>query len=170
MASMSRYAAAMPRPAGTPIGLKLTGTARTLSRAFDAALAAAGGSLPVWLVLMSLKTRSRASQRELAAAIGIQGATLTHHLNAMESEGLLTRRRDPANRRVHLVELTERGEVAFHRMREAAVAFDAKLRTGLSAEEINQLAALLDRLVQNVSETGSRTGPQLQHGALIHDG
>lgn len=138
-----------PRP---PIGLQLASTARTVSRAFDATLAAAGGSRPTWLVLMTLKSRPVANQRELAAAVGIEGATLTHHLNAMESDGLLTRRRDPRNRRVHLVELTELGESAFHRLREAAVAHDRQLRTGLDAADLEHVARLLDRLGANVTE------------------
>lgn len=133
-----------------PIGLHLTRTARVLSRAFDDALAAAGGSVPVWLVLLSLKTQRLANQRHLAEAIGIQGATVTHHLNAMEADGLVTRRRDPTNRRVHLVELTEAGEALFQRLRAAAVAFDRQLRTGLADEDVATLAHLLDRLCNNV--------------------
>lgn len=144
----------MQRPTASPIGLRLARTAKTVSRAFDDALAAAGGSLPSWLILISLKSKQLANQRALAAAVGIQGATLTHHLNAMEAEGLLTRRRDPANRRVHLVELTEEGEAAFHRMRTAAVAFDQRLRLGLDDEEIGRLEGLLDRLCANVTDGG----------------
>lgn len=141
----------MPRPAETPIGLHLASTARAVSRAFDTALTAAGGSRPTWLVLMSLKARPVANQRELAAAVGIQSATLTHHLNAMETDGLLTRRRDPTNRRVHLVELTEEGEAAFHRLRDAAVAHDRRLHAGLEAADVDQLRGLLDRLRSNVT-------------------
>src|SRR6185437_12511572 len=107
----------MPRPERPPVGLHLARVARDASRAFDAALAAAGGSLPAWLVLISLKRSPRASQRELAEAVGIQEATLTHHLNAMEASGLLTRRRDPGNRRVHVVELTVAGDELFGRLR-----------------------------------------------------
>ena len=40
-----------------PIGLRLAQASRTVERAFDAALAEAGGSLPVWLVLLNLKVR-----------------------------------------------------------------------------------------------------------------
>ena len=54
----------------------------------------------MWLVLLNLKTRRLANQRELAEAVGIREATLTHHLNAMEAGGLITRRRDTANRRI----------------------------------------------------------------------
>ena len=141
----------MGRPAREPLGLHLTKVSRTVSRAFDDALAGAGGSLPVWLVLISLKSGQLASQRELADAVGIQGATLTHHLNAMESAGLVTRRRDPENRRQHLVELTPDGDALFQRMRATAVAFDERLRTGLTQSEVGQLETLLTRLGENVS-------------------
>ena len=141
----------MPRPAHTPIGLNLARTARLVSRAFDDALAQAGGSVPRWLVLISLKTQPVRNQRELAEAVGIREATLTHHLNSMDEEGLITRRRDPANRRVHLVELTEAGEAAFQRMRGAATAFDQRLRSGLSGDDVAQLEALLGRLAANVT-------------------
>ena len=41
--------------------------------------------MPVWLVLVSLKARSHGTQRNLAEAMGIEGPTLTHHLNRMEA-------------------------------------------------------------------------------------
>lgn len=141
----------MSRPAHEPLGLHLTRVSRTVSRAFDDALAEAGGSLPVWLVLISLKSGQRASQRELAGAVGVQGATLTHHLNAMESAGLVTRRRDPDNRRLHLVELTPEGDALFLRLRAAAAAFDQRLRADLSDSEARQLETLLARLRDNIS-------------------
>jgi MarR family transcriptional regulator for hemolysin len=141
----------MSRPAREPLGLYLTRVSRVLSRAFDDALAEAGGSLPVWLVLISLKSGQLASQRELADAVGIRGATLTHHLNAMESAGLVTRRRDPENRRLHLVELTPQGDALFFRMRDAAMAFDQRLRAGLSQPDVDQLEELLARLRDNVA-------------------
>ncbi|HWC86401.1 MAG TPA: MarR family winged helix-turn-helix transcriptional regulator [Solirubrobacteraceae bacterium] len=148
------------RPVRPPVGLHLTRAARGVGRAFDDALAQAGGSLPVWLVLLSLKTRRVANQRELALAVGIREATLTHHLNAMEAEGLLTRRRDERNRRIHVVELTEGGEAAFLRLRDAAVAFDRRLREGISAQEIAGLEAVLDRLVANAgAQAGSASLP-----------
>ncbi|MFD8500238.1 MarR family winged helix-turn-helix transcriptional regulator [Amycolatopsis sp. NPDC059657] len=141
----------MPPPVTTPIGLVLTKAAKTASRAFDQSLAAAGGSQPIWQILMSLKTARRANQRELAEDVGIQGATLTHHLNGMETAGLVTRRRDPDNRRVHLVEITDEGERLFHRLATAAIAHDKRLRAGLSDAEISTLTALLTRLSDNAS-------------------
>src|ERR1700746_3492937 len=114
----------MPQPFRVPIGLCLNQAARTVERAFDEALAEAGGTLPVWLILLNLKIRKPGTQRELAEAVGVREATLTHHLNAMDARGLITRTRDAANRRVQVVTLTETGEAAFLRLREAAITFD----------------------------------------------
>jgi MarR family transcriptional regulator, transcriptional regulator for hemolysin len=146
------------RPSRPPIGLQLARAARLVSRAFDGALGEAGGSLPVWLVLLNVNVRPGASQRELAAAVGVREATLTHHLNSMEAAGLLVRRRDEANRRVHVVELTEAGQAAFVRLRKAALAFDRRLRRGIADEQADELEQVLDRLVANVG-TGQAGAP-----------
>jgi MarR family transcriptional regulator for hemolysin len=141
----------MARPESAPLGLRLAQAAKEVSRAFDGALAAAGGSRPVWLVLLSLTSRTAASQRELAEAIGIRGPTLTHHLDVMETAGLVTRRRDPANRRVQLVALTPAGHAMFLRLRDAVAAFDQGLRRGFSEPDIAAIEQFLDRLRANVS-------------------
>ncbi|MBV9413595.1 MAG: MarR family transcriptional regulator [Solirubrobacterales bacterium] len=139
------------RPTRPPLGLSLARAARVVSRAFDEALGEAGGSLPTWLVLLNLKIGRAANQRRLAEAVGVTEATLTHHLNAMETAGLVTRRRDPDNRRIHVVELTDAGEAAFQRLREAATAFDRRLRRGVSADEAAALEGVLSRLAANVA-------------------
>ncbi len=147
-----KYDLAVPAPSAQPIGLALSRSARVVSLAFDEALAQAGGSRPTWLIMISLKSRPGASQRELAGLVGIQDATLTHHLNAMESTGLVTRRRDPENRRVHVVELTEAGEAMFRRLRGSAAAFDARLREGLSDADVAAARGYLERLAHNVGQ------------------
>jgi MarR family transcriptional regulator, transcriptional regulator for hemolysin len=144
----------VPVPAGfpLPIGLRLSQVARIVGRSFDEALAAAGGSLPVWLILLNLKVFRPDTQRKLAEAVGITEATLTHHLNAMDKMGLITRTRDASNRRIQLVNLTDKGDEAFFRLRGAAVAFDAKLKTGLEESDLSTLTTLLDRLSANVAD------------------
>lgn len=141
-----------------PIGLQLSQAARVVGQAFDEALAEAGGSLPVWLVLLNLIAGQPANQRELAAGVGIREATLTHHLNAMERAGLITRARDAANRRIHVVTVTPAGQQLFERLREAATAFDRRLTRGVPAAERARTAQVLDRLVANVGG-GARLAP-----------
>jgi MarR family transcriptional regulator, transcriptional regulator for hemolysin len=139
----------MSPPRQQPIGLALAATAKRLGRAFDDALAEVGGSRPVWLILLALKVQPPQTQRELAAAVGIEGATLTHHLDAMQRAGLIKRERLPENRRVQRVELTKDGERTFLRLREAAVKFDARIRTGLSDADVDRLRGLLATLDAN---------------------
>ncbi|MBA8878516.1 MarR family winged helix-turn-helix transcriptional regulator [Phyllobacterium myrsinacearum] len=135
--------------AHTPIGLLVTRTAKTVARTFDDALAAEGGSISVWLVLLALVRGGHRMQSELADEVGIQGPTLTHHLNGMEDAGLLVRKRAPDNRRIHLVELTETGRTMFHRLRNVALAYDARLRADVTEDEMNVLRSLLERLAVN---------------------
>lgn len=146
-------------PSFEPLGLEVARTAKVLSRAFDDALAAAGGSLPQWLVLVSLKAQRHGMQRELAEAVGVEGPTLTHHLNRMEASGLVRRTRDGANRRVQRVELTDEGEAAFDRWRGAVVAFDHRLRSGLADHEAQALSDLLGRLRRTFENATNEEAP-----------
>jgi MarR family transcriptional regulator for hemolysin len=69
----------------------------------------------------------------------------------MEVAGLVTRRRDPNNRRVHHVALTDQGEQLFAALRGHVAAFDAALRTGLREGDLVELRRLLDHLAANVA-------------------
>ncbi len=139
------------RPQQEPIGLEVSRTGRLLHRAFDEELAAAGGSLPVWLIVTALKRSDHTMQRHLATTIGIEDATLTHHLNRMERSGLVVRQRDPDNRRNQTVTLTDEGEALFATLLTAVLAFDRRLRAGFTAAELDVLRGLLGRLRANVS-------------------
>jgi MarR family transcriptional regulator, transcriptional regulator for hemolysin len=135
------------RPPSPPIGLRLARTARTVSQAFERAMAEAGGSASTWQVLLLVRSGSWETQSALAGELGITGATLTHHLNALEGQGLVRRWREPGNRRNQHVELTDPGRELFGRLRHVAVEHDARLRSRMTEAEAEQLGALLDRLL-----------------------
>ena len=143
----------MPSPpaATQPIGLRLTRTARVVSQAFERAMAEAGGSAAAWQVLLLVRSRQWGQQSELAEAMGVTAATLTHHLNALERRGLVRRWREDGNRRSVRVELTEDGVALFDRLRAVAVRHDRRLRSGLTAEETDTLAVLLDKLQSGIA-------------------
>lgn len=138
-------------PTAEPIGRVLDTTAKQLSRAFDQELAEAGGTRPGWLILLALKRQRWRTQQEVAAAVGIEGPTLTHHLDALEKGGLIQRSRDPDDRRVMRVELTKAGEELFLRLAKTALSFDQRLRRGVSDEELDGVRSVLARLRANAA-------------------
>lgn len=139
-------------PTETPLGLLMSQVGRTLERSFDDALAQAGGTRPTWLIMIAIISGRGTTQSALAEAVGITGATLVHHLDRLEQAGLVQRQQDPSNRRVRTLALTEDGRDAFFRLREAAMAFDARLRSGISERDQATLRRLLDRLRTNATE------------------
>jgi MarR family transcriptional regulator, transcriptional regulator for hemolysin len=145
------------KPRTTPIGLQLATTAKAVSRAFNDRLAEAGGSLPTWLILSSLKGDAWRTQLDLARAVGIEGPTLTRHLDGLEEQGLVRRVRDAADRRAVNVELTPAGERLFDELRQAVVGFNRRLTAGLSETDLDSARKTLDRLNENVK----RSAPSL---------
>jgi MarR family transcriptional regulator for hemolysin len=138
-------------PTRPPVGLQLARTARTVSQAFERAMAEAGGSASTWQVLLLVRSGQWGTQSRMAEAMGVTGATLTHHLNGLEAQGLVRRWREPGDRRAQNVELTAEGLALFDRLRGVAAAHDGRLGAGLDEAELEQLASLLERLRANVS-------------------
>jgi MarR family transcriptional regulator, transcriptional regulator for hemolysin len=146
-------------PGGTPIGIVVAQTAKAMDRAFDDALGAAGGTRATWLVLLAVKSGQARTQGAIADRVGIRSPTLTHHLDRMERDLLVTRERHSDNRRVQRVELTDRGHALFSELRKAAVGFDQRARAGITDDEIETARGVLDRLRENVgAPAGSGSG------------
>jgi MarR family transcriptional regulator for hemolysin len=144
------------RPASRPLplGLHLARAARAVSQAFDRSMAAAGGSAATWQVLLLVRSGEWSTQSQLARAMGITGATLTHHLKALEVDGLVRRWREPDNARVQRMELTPQGAAMFERLRDVAQRHDERLRAALTPGEADQLRAILDRLDAGLHAAG----------------
>jgi MarR family transcriptional regulator for hemolysin len=143
------------RPDGPPLGLLLATTSKAVGRAFNGALAESGGSIPIWLILNALKSEPRRTQLDLARAVGIEGPTLTRHLDGIEQAGLVRRQRGTPDRRAVQVELTRAGHVLHGRLLKAVIGFNQQLRSGLSADDVETLRRLLLRLQENVGGTSS---------------
>ncbi|HEX3286784.1 MAG TPA: winged helix-turn-helix transcriptional regulator, partial [Mycobacterium sp.] len=79
------------QPAQMPIGMLVARVGKALDRAFDEALAVAGGTRPAWLILLAVKSGAGTTQTELAKHVGISGPTLIHHLDRLESTALVAR-------------------------------------------------------------------------------
>src|SRR5205823_12041372 len=117
------------------LGRRLALTAKAMREDFDTALSAVGGSLSTWIVLRHAQSGTGFSQRELAAALAIEGSTLVRHLDRLEAAGLIERKRDPVDRRVTRVTVTAEGQRHLQAMTEVADRSEREVRRVVTRDE-----------------------------------
>ncbi|WP_350349439.1 MarR family winged helix-turn-helix transcriptional regulator [Agromyces sp. G08B096] len=144
-----------------PIGMALWDATQVVHREFERILADHGGNRATWFIFLALDGADHPTQRELARAVGISDATLTHHLRNLEDRGLVERTRDPDDRRVQCIEFTAEGRAAFTRMRDDAVAFDRRLRAELGADATAALIDALEVLTTSIGDAGTTPPPPI---------
>jgi MarR family transcriptional regulator for hemolysin len=147
------------RPVLEPLGRQLVFTAKSLREAFEDVLAAAGGSLPSWVVLSTLADIGCVNQAALAGHVHLEGATITHHIDRLEAAGLVRRQLDPADRRVRLLELTEAGAELHARLLEAAIELQGVVMAGLTADDRAALARCLAVIQANLAASAAPPPP-----------
>jgi MarR family transcriptional regulator for hemolysin len=137
-------------PSGSPLlGRQLAWAAKATRAEFDARLGEVEGSLTAFVVLRLADEAPGGlalSQRQLAERMGIEGPTLVRHLDRLEKEGLIERRRDTRDRRVTRITVTPAGSRRLGALRKVAEAMDAEILTLLGQETYDVLARALDRL------------------------
>jgi len=88
------------------------------------------------------------SQKQLGEALNIDANNLVLLLNDIELDDRITRERDPADRRRHVVVITKQGEKALSRAEELLETLEDDIFTGLDAVERATLRTLLSRSLE----------------------
>ncbi|MEU2109323.1 MarR family winged helix-turn-helix transcriptional regulator [Streptomyces sp. NPDC019507] len=96
--------------------------------------------------LMLLGKSGFMSQQALAAALSVDPSVMVAILNDLESARLVERRRDPSDRRRHIVAITEAGRRQLARAQEAVAEVEQGLFADLTPEEVAALRGLLARV------------------------
>ncbi len=107
-----------------------------------------GVKLRQLMLLSYLRYGAPALQQQLCEALWLDANNCVLLLNELEDMGYIERRRDPADRRRHVVELTDEGRAALERAERAQESLGDELFAALSEEERATLRSLLGRALE----------------------
>jgi DNA-binding MarR family transcriptional regulator len=110
------------------------------------ALEATGLTIRQGITLMHLTESGPIGQQALVEAIGVDPSGLVAVLNDLERDALVERRRDPSDRRRHIVVITDAGAAVLTKVDNALTAVERELLIHLDADEIATLHRLLSRI------------------------
>lgn len=137
---------------------------RRMNVAYGRQTAELGMSNAEWEVLKALVLAGdpyRLGPGDLAKRLGLTPAAMTHRIDRMVAEGLVTRERDENNRVRVIVGITEEGRAKWLEVLRKATVFEEELLQDLSADERAQLGEMLTRLLRRVERTQPDAGGRL---------
>jgi len=131
---------------------------RRMNVAYGRQVAELGISNAEWEVLKALVLVGkpyRLGPGDLAKRLGLTPAAMTHRIDRMVAEGLVTRERDETNRVRVNVELTQDGRGKWLEAMRMAAGFEAELLQDLSSQELASLGAMLACVLRRVDSRAS---------------
>jgi DNA-binding MarR family transcriptional regulator len=120
---------------------------RVAARQLSDRLAGTGLKPPEAVILITLRDLGPMSQQALGDRLHVDPSNLVAFLNSLENDGLVVRRRDPEDRRRHIVEITERGIERSPTCFGPVATLDDELLIGLSDDEKEELRDMLARVL-----------------------
>jgi DNA-binding MarR family transcriptional regulator len=110
-------------------------------------------------ILIALAEGSHETQGSIADALGYDRGQLVGLLDELEERGLVGRRRDPADRRRHIVQLTAEGKRTLEQLRSLSRRLADEFLAPLDEDERATLHALLLRLAEEHEPRCPKTTP-----------
>jgi DNA-binding MarR family transcriptional regulator len=129
-------------------GFLLGRLGKIVSRRFTKALEDTGLKPPQAAVLMTLRDRGSMTQQALGDLLHVDASNLVGILNELEDNGWALRRRDPVDRRRHIVEISDEGKKRVAPIEQIVTGVEDQLLGVLDARERKQLQGLLARVVE----------------------
>lgn len=132
--------------------------ARVGTRDADRALAPTGLRPRHLVALMLLQDDGPAGQQPLASALALDPRNVVGLLNELEDRRLVTRRRDPEDRRRHIVEISDDGGRLLADAQARLAACEERLLGALTEQERATLHGLLARAADGHRTAASCAG------------
>jgi MarR family transcriptional regulator, lower aerobic nicotinate degradation pathway regulator len=124
--------------------------ARIARRSSETALEPTGLRPRHLVALTILRDRGAMTQTALGEALRLDPTNLVGLLNELEQASLLERRRDPLDRRRHIVELADAGRATLAHAERALASVQDQVLAGLDEDERAALHALLVRATEEI--------------------
>jgi DNA-binding MarR family transcriptional regulator len=116
-------------------------------------------------ILALLEEGTTETQGAIAEALGYDKGQLVGMLDDLEQAGMIERRRDPGDRRRHVVQMTPAGKTALGRLRRLSADLEAKFLAPLGDADRAKLHLLLLRLAEHhVPSCAGMTAPGVPAG------
>ncbi|MFE7639915.1 MULTISPECIES: MarR family winged helix-turn-helix transcriptional regulator [unclassified Kitasatospora] len=134
----------------------LNRVSRRMGVAYDRQLTVLGITSAEWEVLKALVVAGSPYQLgpgELAKRLGLTPAAMTHRIDRMVADGLVTRERDENNRVRVIIELTETGRDKWLESMRMAAVFEEELLQDVAGEDRAALSAMLGRMLRRIEES-----------------
>jgi DNA-binding MarR family transcriptional regulator len=103
-----------------------------------------------YMTLGYIRDHPGATQQELESALFMDANSVVLILNELEAARFSMRRRDPNDRRRHLVEITESGRKALERADKARESLEDEILGDLSVDERRTLRQLLEKVLESL--------------------
>lgn len=110
-------------------------------------------------LLTHLADTGSIGQQDLLEALDLDASVLVGLLNDLEGEGLVERRRDPADRRRHIVELSARGGRELRKMNKMLTAIEERMFAEVSAADQATVRRALQGMGRGQAEGSSPSAP-----------
>jgi MarR family transcriptional regulator for hemolysin len=133
-------------------GALVSSAARQWRRAVDRRLRPFGLSEATWLPLIYLaRAAGPMRQKDLAAALTLDGSSVVRLLDALEASGLIERGEENTDRRAKLISITAQGWSIIEQVE--IVARDVRNATlgGLSDDDLRVATRVLDGICRNLT-------------------
>jgi DNA-binding MarR family transcriptional regulator len=105
-----------------------------------------------FVIMATLSMGVAKSASDLCKGISYDAGAMTRMLDRLEEKGLLRRSRDPSDRRLVNLEITEKGNAALPRMREVSMGVLNRFLQGFTKAEARQLESFLTRMLDNADK------------------
>jgi MarR family transcriptional regulator, transcriptional regulator for hemolysin len=133
-------------------GALVARASRQWRREVDRRLQPFGLTEATWLPLIYLaRARAPMRQKDLAAALTLDGSSVVRLLDALEASGLIERREEGADRRAKIIVLTARGWSIIEQVEAASREVRNATLAGLSEDELGTATHVLELVCENLA-------------------